>query len=89
MRNPLTKRASAAAAAKTKLVPVFPKGAMKFDPLDFWLDQFDSAGGVLLEEAAEKGDPTWKAEVAAGKAGEWADAALVVAEARWGMQGVK
>jgi len=65
-----------------EVLPVFPRGLFKFDPVDFWIESFMLASGELL--ASEK-----PAHVRAALAGEFADAALDVAEKRWGSQRVK
>jgi hypothetical protein len=64
-----------------EVLPVFPRNILKFDPIDFWIECFMMAG---LESLVDCG-----VSDAAIKAGEFADAALDVAEKRWGKQRVK
>ena len=66
-----------------EVLPVFPRGLFKFDPVDFWTEAFFLAAAQHLEDDRTDGSG------ASHRAGAFADAALDVAEKRWGSQRVK
>jgi hypothetical protein len=68
-----------------QFVPVFPRNLLKFDPLDFWIEQFSNYLAVLDSDVIRG----VVSATLAKEAGEFADAALSVAEERWGKQKVK
>ncbi len=93
-RNLLDLVASVAGSKQRKtveklMVPVMPRGVFKFDAMEFWLDQFSISYQALLESHWEKGIARIDIHALAAMANEVADAALTVAEERWGKQRVK
>jgi hypothetical protein len=72
-------------ATAKQIVPVFPRNLLNFDPLDFWIEQFSNFINVIDFEKTLDAD----GQQLARKAGEFADAALSVAEERWGKQKVR
>lgn len=88
MRDLLSNTLSTRKTRKTierLVVPVMPRNAFKFDPLDFWVVQFENYINLLDSDTARG----VAMEALAKEAGQFADAALNVAEERWGKQRVK
>lgn len=87
-RNRQTLTQPKPAKAEKLLVPVMPRNPFKFDPVDLWMEHFAIAA-TALSEALQMHNPrrndTNAVEISIA-AGEYADAALRVAEERWGRE---
>jgi hypothetical protein len=87
------KRVTRAPRSAKVYVPVFGrKDKFQFDPVEFWLDEFNAAFDRLSSEAIQHLWPSTlvtdgEAARYAESAATLADAALAVAEKRWGVEG--
>lgn len=92
LRNLIADTLSTRTSRKTVeklMVPVMPRNAFKFDPMEFWLETFSEVYQGLLDNHWERGMGTIDAPLLAQQASSIADAALFHAEDRWGRQRVK